>query len=253
MQNFDESPKYNSNQMEYLRNNSSSIAFPVKNSTHNSKLSNIEEKELEYSQTMQPTQTSVHHSPEHSPVNPFSPSPKESNYNSRSPEEAKTYLSKNRSPSRESLVNGEGTIAKSHVIYSVSPHKTNLSRSASPELHESSHHSPTLGNSKHSSHHSSKYKSNYSDLDRKSVFSDKDVLIATAKHPKRYQTGFDCCVNLIPVLPEYGYVNCMVGNRNCVAQYEIMENGRIKQTEILKSKPFPHNYLKIFFVLTYLF
>lgn len=62
------------------------------------------------------------------------------------------------------------------------------------------------------------------------------ILVQSAKNPKMYQTGFNSCTNIIPVLTEYGYVNCMEGNRNCLAQYEIMNTGKIKQTEILKSK-----------------
>jgi hypothetical protein len=95
------SPDYNSNQMSYLRNNSNSN-LPVNNGTSNIKkykspsgLSNIEEKDLEYSQMMQPTQTSVHNSA-HGKVNPFSPSPKNSNYNSQSPD--KSNVSRSRSP-----------------------------------------------------------------------------------------------------------------------------------------------------------
>jgi len=42
-------------------------------------------------------------------------------------------------------------------------------------------------------------------------------------------------VNVIPVLPSWGYVNC-IGKKNCVAQYEVIQNDKIKQTEILKSK-----------------
>lgn len=60
-------------------------------------------------------------------------------------------------------------------------------------------------------------------------------VIRCAKNPKKYQTGFECCVNIIPILPEYGYVNCAVGDQNSVAQYEVTEKGTIKQTEILKS------------------
>ena len=63
-------------------------------------------------------------------------------------------------------------------------------------------------------------------------------MIRCAKNPKKFQTGFECCVNIIPILPEYGYVNCASGDSNSVAQYEVNENGMIKQTEILKSKPF---------------
>lgn len=43
-------------------------------------------------------------------------------------------------------------------------------------------------------------------------------------------------VNIIPVLPDYGYVTC-IGDKNCLAQYEINDDGvTVKQTEILKSK-----------------
>lgn len=47
-------------------------------------------------------------------------------------------------------------------------------------------------------------------------------------------------VNVIPVLPEFGYVNC-IGDKNCLAQYEIGEDGySVKQTEILKC-----NFIKL--------
>lgn len=36
------------------------------------------------------------------------------------------------------------------------------------------------------------------------------------------------------MLPEWGYVNCL-DKSNTLAQYEIIEGGKVKQTEILKS------------------
>jgi len=60
-------------------------------------------------------------------------------------------------------------------------------------------------------------------------------LIYAIQHPEVYQTGFDSCINIIPILPEFGYVNCAT-HENRLAQYEIDKNGKIRQTEILKSK-----------------
>jgi hypothetical protein len=40
---------------------------------------------------------------------------------------------------------------------------------------------------------------------------------------------------VIPVLGSWGYVNC-IGKKNCLAQYEVIPDEKIKQTEILKSK-----------------
>jgi hypothetical protein len=66
-------------------------------------------------------------------------------------------------------------------------------------------------------------------------------LIYSIKHPEVYQTGFDSCINIIPILPEFGYVNCAsTGNR--LAQYEINKDGQVRQTEILKSKFFVKNF-----------
>lgn len=58
------------------------------------------------------------------------------------------------------------------------------------------------------------------------------------KNPDIYRTGFDSCINIIPVLTNFGYINCLSENRNCLAQYEIGTNGVVKQTEILKSNVF---------------
>ena len=83
----------------------------------------------------------------------------------------------------------------------------------------------------------------------------KELEVAV-ENPLSYETGFDSCINVVPVLPDYGYVNCMGmsargGHSNRLAQYELMDDGSLKQTEILKSEFF-FNF-SIFFVLPKIF
>lgn len=61
-------------------------------------------------------------------------------------------------------------------------------------------------------------------------------LVKAVKNPRVYKTGFDSCINIIPILTNYGYVSCFSDSRNSLAQYEILNNGIVKQSEILKSK-----------------
>lgn len=236
------SPSYNSNQISYLRNNSHKVIEPqpVKrispynssdlnniasppNRYHNpSGLSKISEKDLEYSEMIQPR------SPV--PVNQNNSPSGSTEYQSR------PVIDPYRDTSPIKPENKYVSPPRSNINSAI---KTLVDRSSPSDLNNSN--PPQFGI------RPDPINTSVVALPRDGAYTEKDRIIHNAMNPKKFQTGFECCINLIPVLPEFGYVNCMSGNQNCVAQYEIMDDGKIKQTEILKSKYLIHflkeNYL----------